>query len=130
MSGCLEKNPQLEGVEITNAAFCSGLPFPEKVSSFLLMICLIFFAFTTILGWNYYSERCLSYLTSSNNKAILTFRILYIIAVFIGPYMTVSAVWGIADIFNGLMAIPNIIALFALSGVVAKETKDYFTRIK
>ena len=130
MSGCLEKNPQLEGVEITNAAFCSGLPFPEKVSSFLLMICLIFFAFTTILGWNYYSERCLSYLTSSNNKAILTFRILYIIAVFIGPYMTVSAVWGIADIFNGLMAIPNIIALFALSGVVAKETKDYFNRIK
>lgn len=130
MSGCLEKNPQLEGVEITNAAFCIGLPFPEKVSSFLLMICLIFFAFTTILGWNYYSERCLSYLTSSNNKAILTFRILYIIAVFIGPYMTVSAVWGIADIFNGLMAIPNIIALFALSGVVAKETKDYFTRIK
>ena len=130
MSGCLEKNPQLEGVEITNAAFCSGLPFPEKVSSFLLMICLIFFAFTTILGWNYYSERCLSYLTASNNKAILTFRILYIIAVFIGPYMTVSAVWGIADIFNGLMAIPNIIALFALSGVVAKETKDYFNRIK
>ncbi|MBQ6944280.1 MAG: alanine:cation symporter family protein [Ruminococcus sp.] len=130
MSGCLEKNPQLEGVEITNAAFCSGLPFPEKISSFLLMICLIFFAFTTILGWNYYSERCLSYLTASNNKAILTFRILYIIAVFIGPYMTVSAVWGIADIFNGLMAIPNIIALFALSGVVAKETKDYFNRIK
>ncbi len=130
MSGCLEKNPQLEGVEITNAAFCSGLPFPEKVSSFLLMICLIFFAFTTILGWNYYSERCLSYLTASSNKAILTFRILYIIAVFIGPYMTVSAVWGIADIFNGLMAIPNIIALFALSGVVAKETKEYFNRIK
>ena len=130
MSGCLEKNPHLEGVEITNAAFCSGLPFPEKVSSFLLMICLIFFAFTTILGWNYYSERCLSYLTASNNKAILTFRILYIIAVFIGPYMTVSAVWGIADIFNGLMAIPNIIALFALSGVVANETKDYFNRIK
>lgn len=130
MSGCLEKNPTLEGVEITNAAFCAGLPFPEKVSSFLLMICLIFFAFTTILGWNYYSERCLSYLTASNNKIVFTFRILYIIAVFIGPYMTVSAVWGIADIFNGLMAIPNIIALFALSGVVAKETKDYFKRIK
>ncbi len=130
MSGCLTENPKLEGVEITNAAFCIGLPFPEKVSSFLLMLCLIFFAFTTILGWNYYSERCLSYLTNSNNKAVLVFRILYIIAVFIGPYMTVAAVWGIADIFNGLMAIPNIIALIALSGVVAKETKDYFKRIK
>ncbi len=130
MSGCLTANPDLEGVEITNAAFCIGLPFPEKVSSFLLMLCLIFFAFTTILGWNYYSERCLSYLTGSSNKAIIIFRILYIAAVFIGPYMTVAAVWGIADIFNGLMAIPNIIALIALSGVVAKETKNYFNRIK
>lgn len=54
------------------------------------------------------------------------FRWIYIFAVFIGPYMTVSAVWTIADIFNGLMAIPNMIALFALSGVVAKETKQFF----
>ena len=54
------------------------------------------------------------------------FRWIYILAVFIGPYMTVSAVWTIADIFNGLMAIPNMIALFALSGVVAKETKQFF----
>ena len=57
---------------------------------------------------------------------VLGFRWLYIAAVFIGPYMTVSAVWGIADIFNGLMAIPNMIALLALSGVVAAETKRYF----
>lgn len=130
MSGCLTENPQLEGVQVTNAAFCIGLPFSEKVSSFLLMICLIFFAFTTILGWNYYSERCLSYLTGSNKKAIIAFRILYIAAIFIGPYMTVAAVWGIADIFNGLMALPNIIALIALSGVVASETRHYFNRIK
>ena len=130
ISGCLTKNPDLEGVEITNAAFCVGLPFPEKVSSFLLMLCLVFFAFTTILGWNYYSERCLSYLSGSNKTVVMLFRVLYIAAVFIGPYMTVAAVWGIADIFNGLMAIPNIIALIALSGVVAKETKDYLNRIK
>ncbi|MBR5513039.1 MAG: alanine:cation symporter family protein [Ruminococcus sp.] len=130
ISGCLTKNPDLEGVEITNAAFCVGLPFPEKVSSFLLMLCLVFFAFTTILGWNYYSERCLSYLSGSNKTVVILFRVLYIAAVFIGPYMTVAAVWGIADIFNGLMAIPNIIALIALSGVVAKETKDYLNRIK
>lgn len=130
ISGCLNDNPELQGVEITNAAFHYGLPFPEKVSSFLLMICLMFFAFTTILGWNYYSERCLSYLTGSNKAAAIGFRILYIAAVFIGPYMTVSAVWGLADIFNGLMALPNIIALFALGGVVAAETKDYFKRLK
>lgn len=126
ISGCLNTDPELEGVEITNAAFNYGLPFPPKVSSFLLMVCLMFFAFTTILGWNYYSERCLSYLTGSGKKITIAFRILYIAAVFIGPYLTVSAVWNIADIFNGLMALPNVVALIALSGVIAKETKDYF----
>lgn len=120
----------LEGVQITTYAFQQGLPFPEQVSAFLLMMCLVFFAFTTILGWDYYSERCLEYLTGGKMKSVKVYRWLYIIAVFIGPYMTVSAVWTIADIFNGMMAIPNMIALFALSGVVAKETKDFFTRRK
>lgn len=123
-------NPDLEGVEITTAAFQSGLPFPGKVSSFILMICLIFFAFTTILGWSYYSERCLAYLTGSKKSVTVAYRWLYILAVFIGPYLTVSAVWTIADIFNGLMALPNIICLIALSGVMAKDSKEYFKRNK
>jgi AGCS family alanine or glycine:cation symporter len=118
----------LEGVAVTTYAFQQGLPFPSWVSSFILMMCLVFFAFTTILGWDYYSERCLEYLSGGNMKHVKVYRWLYIFAVFIGPYMTVSAVWTIADIFNGLMAIPNMIALFALSGVVAKETKDFFKR--
>lgn len=130
ISGCLETNPELQGVEITNAAFQYGLPFPAKASSFILMICLVFFAFTTILGWNYYSERCLSYLTNSNKTATIVFRWLYIIAVFAGPYLAVEAVWNLADIFNGLMALPNIIALLALSGVVAAETKQYLKKLK
>ena len=120
----------IEGVQVTTYAFQNGLPFNNTVTAFILMICLVFFAFTTILGWDYYSERCLEYLTRGNNKVVMTYRWLYILAVFIGPYMTVSAVWTIADIFNGLMAIPNMIALFALSGVVAKETKDFFKRYK
>ena len=94
------------------------------------MLCLVFFAFTTILGWDYYSERCLEYLSGGNMKHVKFFRYIYILAIFIGPYMTVKAVWTIADIFNGLMALPNMIALFALSGVVAKETKDFFERHK
>ncbi len=130
ISGCLTENPDLQGVEITNAAFRSGLPFPERFSSFLLMMCLMFFAFTTILGWNYYSERCLSYLTNSSKAATVIFKAFYIAAVFIGPYMTVAAVWNLADIFNGLMALPNITALLALSGVVVSETKEYFKKIK
>ena len=118
----------LEGVQVTTYAFQNGLPFPAEVSSFILMLCLVFFAFTTILGWDYYSERCLEYLSVGNMKHVKVYRWIYILAVFIGPYMTVSAVWTIADIFNGLMAIPNMIALFVLSGVVVKETKDFFRR--
>ena len=120
----------LEGVQVTTYAFQHGLPIPGQISAFVLMICLVFFAFTTILGWDYYSERCLEYLTNGHKKTILTYRWLYILAVFIGPYMTVSAVWTIADIFNGLMAIPNMIALFALSGVIVKETKAFFAAEK
>ena len=120
--------PGLEGVDVTTYAFQQGLPFPPQISAFILMLCLVFFAFTTILGWDYYSERCLEYLSGGNIKHVKIFRWIYILAVFIGPYMTVSAVWTIADIFNGLMAIPNMIAIFALSGVVAKETRDFFQR--
>ena len=116
----------LEGVAVTDYAFQTGLPFANHICSFILMLALVFFAFTTILGWDYYSERCLEYLSGGKMHYVKAFRWIYILAVFIGPYMTVSAVWTIADIFNGLMAIPNMIALFALSGVVAKETKQFF----
>ena len=115
----------IEGVQVTTRAFQNGLPLPGQVSAFILMMCLVFFAFTTILGWDYYSERCLEYLTGSR-KVVKIYRWLYIAAVFAGPYMTVAAVWTIADIFNGLMALPNMIAIFALAGVVAKETKTFF----
>lgn len=125
------KDEALQGVQITSDAFQKGLYFlPSQAASFILMICLVFFAFTTILGWDYYGERCLEYLSGKNKTAVMIYRILYIAAVFIGPYMTVSAVWTIADIFNGLMALPNLVALFALNGVVAKDTKDYFRRLK
>lgn len=120
----------LEGVTVTDKAFQMGLPLPDQLCSFLLMLCLVFFAFTTILGWDYYSERCLEYLCGGKLKVVKVYRWIYILAIFIGPYMTVSAVWTIADIFNGLMAIPNLIALVALSGVVVAETKVYFDGLK
>ena len=89
------------------------------------MICLMFFAFTTILGWDYYSERCLQYLVGDRKGVLMVYKILYIAAVLIGPYLTISAVWTTADIFNGLMAIPNLIALVSLSGVAAAETRKF-----
>ncbi|MBP3708967.1 MAG: alanine:cation symporter family protein [Treponema sp.] len=121
-------NTDLQGYAITNAAFMQGIPVAGKLISFFLMVCLALFAFTTILGWDYYSERCLEYLSGGNMNLVKTYRWLYIVCVFFGPYMTVSAVWTIADIVNGLMAVPNIISLLALSGVAVKLTNDYFTK--
>ncbi len=126
-------NPSFEsagkkGVELTAAALSFDLGGDGVSVQFLLMICLAFFAFTTILGWDYYSEKCLEYLTNGHMKFVMIYRIIYIIAIAIGPYFTVNAVFTIADITNGLMAIPNCISLIALSGVVAAETKSYFDR--
>lgn len=118
----------LEGVAVTTSAFQKGIPFSNDAIAIMLMICLIFFAFTTILGWDYYSERCLEYLSGKNKNVVKVYRWLYILAVFVGPYFTVSQVWKIADIFNALMAIPNLIALLALSGVIVAETKAYFKK--
>ena len=119
-------NIGLEGVNVTINAFQKGLPFPEQFSAILLMICLSFFAFTTILGWDYYGERCLEYFSGRNKKSVMIYRYLYILAIFISPIMTLEAVWTIADIFNALMALPNLVALLALSGVIVAETRDYF----
>ncbi|MCI8648146.1 MAG: sodium:alanine symporter family protein [Firmicutes bacterium] len=119
----------LEGVQVTAIAFGKGLPWSTEVGAFVLMLCLAFFAFTTILGWDYYSERCLEYLSGGSKGALQVYRWLYILAVLAGPFITVSAVWTIADIFNGLMAIPNLIALLALNGVIVAETRSYFKRL-
>ena len=119
----------LDGAQVTQWAFSNGLGWSSQVGSFVLMVCLAFFAFTTILGWDYYSERCFEYLTGKTGAALTTYRWVYVLAVLVGPFITVSAVWTLADVCNGLMAIPNLIALTALSGVVVKETKDYFERM-
>ena len=120
----------LEGVAVTTHAFQAGLPIPPQISAFLVMMCLVFFAFTTILGWDYYGEKCLEYLMNGNLKVVKAYRWLYILAVFIGPFMTVEAVWTIADIFNALMALPNLIAILFLNKVIVSETKAYFAKLR
>ena len=119
-----------EGAAVTIHALGTGMPFGMQVGAFVLMACLALFAFTTILGWDIYGERSLEYLFNGSMGPVKVYRILYILAVLIGPFLTVSQVWTIADIFNGLMAIPNLVCILALSGVVAKETKDYFNRLE
>ena len=134
VSGAWDPKLGLEGVNITMEAFSRGLsiiPGGAVIAPYFLATALVFFAFTTILGWAYYSEKCLQYLIGRRDKkAILTYRWLYIFAIFIGPYLTVSAVWTSADIFNGLMAFPNLIALILLSGIVANETKTFLAKFK
>lgn len=118
----------LEGVQLTIYAF-GHMFWGQTVGAVILSICLAIFAFTTILGWDYYGEKCLQYFSNNNMGAVKVYRVVYIIAVLVGPFLTLSAVWTIADIFNGLMAFPNLVGLFGLSGVVVAETRSYFKRL-
>ena len=99
-----------------------------SLGSATLSICLVLFAFTTILGWNYYGERCIEFLFGV--KGIKPYRLVFILMVALGGFLQIQLVWTIADIVNALMAFPNLIALLALSGVVVKETKAYFNHLK
>ncbi|WP_337573579.1 sodium:alanine symporter family protein [Phascolarctobacterium succinatutens] len=110
----------LNGAAMTESAFTMAFP---AFGSLLLLVGLVLFAFTTILGWNYYGERCVEYLMGV--KAILPYRIIFICLIACGPFLKLEEIWVLADIVNGLMAIPNLIALLALSGVVVAETKAY-----
>ena len=114
----------LNGAALTNAAFSTAY---SSFGSGLLMVSLVLFAFTTILGWNYYGERCVEYL--GGVKLIRPYRIIFILLVACGAFLKLEAIWVLADIVNGLMAIPNLIALIGLSGVVVSETKLYFDHL-
>ena len=113
------------GAAMTTAAFAS---IYGSVGSQLLTISLILFAFTTILGWNYYGERAVIYLTGT--KGVLPYRLIFIVLIASGAFLKLEAIWVLADIVNGLMAIPNLIALIALSGVIVAETNRYIDRKK
>ncbi len=111
---------ELNGAALTNAAFSMAYP---TFGGTLLTISLVLFAFTTILGWNYYGERCLVYLVGT--KWITPYRILFVIMTLAGGFLKLDAIWALSDILNACMAFPNLIALLCLSGVVSKELKDF-----
>ncbi|KAJ50566.1 AGCS family alanine or glycine:cation symporter [Clostridium tetanomorphum] len=118
----------LAGAAMTNSAFLNGIPLPI-VGKLIITIGLMFFAFTTILGWNYYGERCTEYLFGV--KGIKPYRYTFIAIVAVGglAILKLDLIWIIADIVNGLMAIPNLIGLIGLSGIVVSETKKYFNNL-
>ncbi|MBP8616123.1 sodium:alanine symporter family protein [Veillonella sp.] len=111
----------VNGAALTNEAFLMAFP---DYGGIILCVGLVLFAFTTILGWNYYGERCVEYLVGV--KGILPYRLIFIALVGCGAFIKLEVIWVLADIVNGLMAIPNLIALIGLSTVVVKETKEYY----
>ena len=123
------KNPDINmdmiqnGGQMTTAAF-SQIPVLGPV---ILVIGIITFAYSTILGWSYYGERCCEYLFGT--KGMLPYKIIFIAIVVVGPVLSLDLVWTISDILNALMAIPNLVAVLLLSGVVAKDTKYYLNHL-
>lgn len=128
VTGVWEKaNPaSLTGAALTTAAFSHGLP--GSWGGIIVSVGIILFAYSTILGWAYYGEKCAQYLLGA--KVVLPYRVLWVIAVALGAVAQLSFVWDLADTLNGLMAVPNLIGLLFLSGVIATETKDFFSRVR
>lgn len=112
----------IEGAPMSSLAFNIGLPSGGYIVTFGLIV----FAFTTVLGWSYYGERCASYLMGV--KVIFPYRILWVAATLIGALVELDLVWILADVLNGLMAIPNLIALLLLSPVIFSTTREYFSK--
>ena len=122
---CIIADPKMsasDGARLTQLAFCH-IPY---VGAPLLTFGLLTFAFSTILGWSYYGERAVEYL--EGRKWIHLYRILYIIAVFVGSVVSLDLVWNLADCMNALMAIPNLVSLLALNGIIVHETRKYLWR--
>jgi AGCS family alanine or glycine:cation symporter len=109
----------LTGGELTSAVFAQ-IPL---VGPLFLTIALCAFVFSTIIGWSYYGERCVEYLFGE--RGILPYRVLYVVSAFFGGVASLGLVWDISDVLNALMALPNLISLFALSGVIVSETRRY-----
>ena len=114
----------LEGGELTTLCFAQ-IPV---IGTPLLIFGILTFAYSTILGWSYYGERCMEYLFGK--RILKPYRVLWIVVLYLGCTMKLDLVWTIADTLNGLMALPNLIALALLSGVVVKCTKEYFAKGK
>lgn len=113
------------GVELTALAFGTSIPV---VGNYIVSVGLILFAFSTIIGWEYYGEKCFEYLVGS--KPIIIYRIVWVIFVVVGAVGGLEFMWNLADTLNGLMAIPNLIAVIALSGTIIKLTKEFFAKEK
>ena len=119
------KNPAIDMAQISDGGQLTTLAFAQipVLGPVILVVGIITFAWSTILGWSYYGERCAQYLWGK--RALLPYKLVFVAVVVVGPVLALDLVWTIADILNALMAIPNLVAVLLLSGVVARETRHY-----
>ena len=116
---------EYQGAALSIVSFNAIIP---KVGGIVVTLSTIFFALSTILGWAYYGEVCTEFLTNKSNKAVLTYRIVYVVFVFIGTIGSLDLIWSISETMNGLMAIPNLIGIIGLSKVVTSVTSEHFKK--
>ena len=116
---------EYQGAALSIASFNAIIP---KVGGIVVTLSTVFFALSTILGWAYYGEVCTEFLTNKSNKAVLTYRIVYVVFVFIGTIGSLDLIWSISETMNGLMAIPNLIGIIGLSKVVTSVTSEHFKK--
>jgi AGCS family alanine or glycine:cation symporter len=116
----------LSGPALSQYAFETGLP--GLWGSWIVSISLIMFAFSTIIGWSYYGDRSVEYLLGP--RAVIVYRLLFLVASFAGAVYSLEFVWALSDLLNGLMALPNLIGLILLSGVIVRETNHYFRKLE
>jgi AGCS family alanine or glycine:cation symporter len=113
------------GAALTTVAFNEAIP---GIGGIIVAVGIVFFAYSTILGWSYYGEKCLEYLVGE--KGVILYRVIFVSFIMVGALSGLQFIWDLADTMNGLMALPNLIGLLGLSGIVVKETKDYMEKIK
>lgn len=123
----LWETTNLQGSALSIAAYNQLMP---GVGNIGITLATVFFATSTTLGWAYYGEKSIEYLFHKNHTAIMIYRVVYVAMVFVGAVGNLDLIWNISDTMNGLMAIPNLIGIIGLSGIVVKLTKDYFAKVK
>ena len=124
------KNPSIDMSNITDGGILTTLAFQQipVLGPFILVVGIISFAYSTVLGWAYYGERCVEYF--AGKAGLIPYRVVYIIVAAVAPVVSLNLVWTVADILNALMAIPNLVAVLLLSNVIVKETKKYINDLE
>ena len=126
LSGLYSSDMSVYGTKGAAAAAAFNAILPGTLGGIIIQISLIFFALSTILSWSYYGERCWGYLTNNNKVFDICYKVIFVLICVVGATGSGTLMWDISDTLNGLMALPNLVSLLLLSGVVTKITKDYF----